>query len=196
MRTLRLAFRAAIVLLLGALALLLWERFHGGPGAPTPGAVVTQIQRLNQLTTVRYTIQKVVGLREAKLPVGEESILLILQARVEAGINLESLRPGDVTVRGKRSVAVRLPAPEILSIGVDEKETQVWDRQKTWWTPWVPYNNDLEKQARVKGLETVRKAALDMGILEESRRNAESAIRGLLTLAGIESVTFIPPGAS
>ena len=56
-----------------------------------PQAVVAQVRRLNQLSTVRYTVQKVIGLREQKQPIGEESILLVMQARVEAGIDLASL---------------------------------------------------------------------------------------------------------
>src|SRR5436305_15010626 len=66
---------------------------------PEPAAVLAQVRELNQLTTVRYTVQKVVGLREEKQLLGSESILLILQARVEAGVDLASMRLGAVTLR-------------------------------------------------------------------------------------------------
>src|SRR2546421_1995348 len=61
-----------------------------------PPSVLSQIQRLNQLATVKYTIQKVVGLTEQKKPIGSESILLIVQASVQAGIDLARLGPGEV----------------------------------------------------------------------------------------------------
>jgi hypothetical protein len=158
--------------------------------------VVTQVRQLNQLATVRYTVQKVVGLKEPKHPVGEESILLVMQARVEGGIDLSSLRDEDVFRRPDGALVVRLPSAKILNVAVDEKETKVWDRTKTWWTPWIPYSIDLEQRARTAGLEAVRQSALEMGILKDAERNAESSIRGLLGLAGIQSVVILPAGMS
>jgi hypothetical protein len=163
---------------------------------PDPQSVVTQVRQLSQLTTVRYTVQKVIGLTEQKQPIGSESILLVMQARVEAGIDLASLREQDVSRRPDGALILRLPPAKILNVAVDEKETKVWDREKTWWTPWVPYSLDLERNARVAGLESVKQAALDMGILRDAERNAESSIRGLLALAGIKSVVIIPGSIS
>ena len=65
----------------------------------------------------------------------------------------------------------------------------MWDRQITWWTPWVPYNPDLERQARLKAREEIEKAALEMGILDQARRNAEASIRSLLQIFGMKSVS-------
>jgi Protein of unknown function (DUF4230) len=154
--------------------------------------ILTRVQQLNRLATVRYTIQKVVGLTDQKYPVGSESILLIMQANVEAGIDLSSMHPDDVSKLPDGTVVLRLPEPRLLNIFIDEKETKVWDRQKTWWTPWVPYSNDLEQRARLAGLETVKQTALDMGILGQAERNAETSIQGLLGLAGVKSVRFVP----
>jgi hypothetical protein len=163
--------------------------------APEPAAVVAQIQHLNQLATVRYTVQKVVGIREPKYPVGEESILLVVQARVEAGVDLSQLTARQVEVERDR-VLVRLPPPQILSVSIDERETKVWDRTKTWWTPWVPYSKELEGRARTQGLEEAKKAALEMGILKNAQQNAEASILALLKLAGIREVTIVPAGIS
>ena len=179
-----------------ALALLIsiaiiWISKREGRPRIDPPSVLAQVQRLNQLATVKYTIQKVIGLTEQKQPVGSESILLIVQASVEAGIDLASLRSGDVLVLSDGTVVVRLPAAKILNVAIDEKQTTVWDRQKTWWTPWVAYNLDLERRARLAGLEAVSQAALDMGILPQAERNAETSIRGLLGLAGVQGVQII-----
>ena len=176
-----------------ALALLIsipifWILNRGGRRRIDPPSVLAQIQRLNQLATVKYTIQKVIGLSEQKQPVGSESILLIVQASVQAGIDLASLRADDVIVRPDGTVVVRLPAAKILSVSIDEKETKVWDRQKTWWTPWVAYSLDLEQRARLAGIAAAGQAALDMGILPQAELNAETSIRGLLGLAGVKAV--------
>ncbi len=185
---------ALTVILLVALFLLI-RRSQTGPEMDAK-AVVARVRQLNQLATVRYTVQKVVGLREEKQPVGSESILLVIQARVEAGIDRAGLREQDVFRRPHGALVVRLPPPKILNVAVDEKETKVWDREKTWWTPWVPYSLDLEQRARLQGLESVKQAALDMGILKDAERNAESSLRGLLGLAGVKTTVIIPAGLS
>ena len=158
-----------------------------------PPAVVAQIRELKQLATVRYTVQKVVGLKEQRYPVGAESILLIMQASVEAGIDLAALAPQDVSVENDGTVIVRLPAARVLNVIVDEKETKVWDREKTWWTPWVPYSKDFEQRARQTGIEAIRQAALDMQILKQAEANAETAIESLLRLGGAKKV-IVQPG--
>lgn len=176
---------------------MIWMARQGGrrPQVDLP-SILLQVRQMNQLTTVRYTVQKVIGLTEQKQPVGSEAILLIVQARVEAGVDLAGLRQEDVTVRVDGTVVVRLPAAKVLNVTVDEAETKVWDRSKTWWTPWVPYGLDLEQRARRAGVEAIEKAALEMGILGQAERNAETSIRGLLVMAGVKEVLVVPGGRS
>jgi len=180
----------AAALIVVVLVVWMWRR-ERRPLLDSP-AVLVRVQQLNQIATVKYIVQKVVGLRDQKVPVGSESILLIMQANVEAGIDLASMHSDDVTVRSDGGVVLQLPPPKILNIVIDEKETKVWDRQKTWWTPWVPYSLDLEQRARLAGLEAIKQTALEMGILGQAERNAESSIQGLLGLAGLKSVRFVP----
>ena len=141
--------------------------------------VVTQIKQLNQIATVRFSIQRVVGMTEPKSPVGEESILLIVQGDVQAGVDLADLTPEDVVLNGE-DARVRLPAPKVLASYLDESQTKIWDRHVTWWTPWVPYSPDLEHRARLQALDEIRKAAINMGILDRAGENAENAIRQFL----------------
>lgn len=185
-----------IAVALSILGIFFWYREQSPRRRVDPPAILTQVQQLNQLSTVKYTVQKVVALTEQKQPVGSEAILLILQASVQAGIDLASLREGDITVRPDGAVTLRLPPAKILNVTIDEAETKVWDRSKTWWTPWVPYSLDLEQRARRNGLESIEKAAVEMGILQQAERNAEASIRALLGLAGIQSVLIIPAGSS
>jgi hypothetical protein len=150
-------------------------------------AVITEVRKLNQLATVKYSIQRVVGLREPKVPFGEESILLMVQGEAIAGVDLSRLNSSDVTYSGPRSVVLTLPAAKLLNIFLDEKQTKVWDRQITWWTPWIPYDPDLEHKARMQALDDVRKTALLMGILDQAQSNAESSIRDLLGALQIQA---------
>jgi hypothetical protein len=155
-------------------------------------AVITQVRQLKQLVTVRYSIQRVVGITEPKQPIGEESILLMVQGEADAGVDLAHLSRDDISYVNEHSVEVSLPPAKLFNTYLDEKQTKVWDRHVTWWTPWVPYDPDLEHKARLQGLTDVRNAALEMGILDQAQKNAESAIRDLLSTFGVE-VKFRKP---
>jgi hypothetical protein len=153
-------------------------------------AIVRQIQGLSELVSVKYTVQKVVGLEEKKKPVGSEKLLLIVQAEVLAGVDLAELTPRSLQILPGENIKLALPPARIFHIVVDDNQTKVWDRQITWWTPWVSPDPDLERQARLSASAAVKQAALDMGILDQARRNAESVIRNLLQALGAKSITL------
>lgn len=189
------AFLTLCGLLVIALSLVIWLRFLApsgawGRGLDTP-AIVRQMQQMKELVSVRYVIQKVVGMREPKTPFGQESILLMVQAKVIAGVDLARMSRNDVEVKDRQHLILRLPPPHLLDVYLDEKETKVWDRHITWWTPWVAADPDLERKARMAALEEVRKAALESGILQDAEKSAETAIRDFLKALGIE-VEFRP----
>jgi len=74
-------------------------------------AIVHEVQQLNELVSVKYTIQKVVGLEEQKIPLGSEKLLLFVQAEVLAGIDLSVLRASDVRMFPDKRMQVSLPPP-------------------------------------------------------------------------------------
>ncbi len=178
--------------LLFAAAMGLFLRSRSGVTADPP-AMLREIQRLNELVTVKYSIQKVVGFEEQKRPLGSEKLLLIVQAKVLAGVDLAAISSRDVVRLKQGDFLVRLPEAKILHVVIDEKSTKVWDRQVTWWTPWVPYNQDLERQARMAAIESIRESAVEMGILVDAQANARSSIRQLLQALGVQQVSFSPP---
>ncbi len=178
---------------LSAVIFFLWRAFDSRSlpvrTLDTP-ALVRQIQGLSELVSVKYTVQKVVGLEQKKTPVGSEKLLLIVQAEVLAGVDLAAVSSSSIKILPGENVKLALPPARILHIVIDEKETKVWDRQITWWTPWVSPDPDLERQARLAATKSVEQAALDMGILDQASRNAEMVIRNLLQALGAKSVTL------
>lgn len=174
-------FVIALLILLLAVAFfwkyVVLKRFGRELDAP---AILTQVQQLSDLVTVRYSIQRVVGLTEQKQPFGSESILLMVQGEAQAGIDLSKIKPQDVQLLSDGSVEIALPPARLTSAFLDENQIKVWDRSVTWWTPWVPYDPDLEHKARLQALDDVRSAALQMGIVRQAQRNAEVSIRDLL----------------
>jgi hypothetical protein len=172
---LALASSFLVVLVLG---LLLFTRL--GPGSLDGGSVLTQVKKLDQLVTVKYSIQRIVGIKEEHQPVGEESILLMVEGQVLAGVDLSSLTSGDIRMTSGRHASVLVPRAKIMHVFLDEQKVKVWDRRITWWTPWIAPDPELEHKARLTALDEVQAAAIQMGILEDAQRNAQSAIQSFL----------------
>ena len=187
-RTIKFYFVSAMIIGLAGLALYYRyfpQRSVVQTTMDTP-AILRQIQALNELTTVRYNIQKVIGLKEQKVPFGSEQVLMLVQAKVLGGVNLT----GATVNRTGNAVVIGLPPARILDMSLDDQETKVWDRSKTWWTPWVSLNPDLEQNARRTALEDVRLAAMQMGILSNAQQSAEIIIRNFLQTIGFNQVSF------
>lgn len=181
------AFISTFALVFLIIGLIVYARVYAPGGTwlrpVDPPAVVSQVRGLKELVTVRYVVQKVVSVTEPRHPLGEESILLMVQGRAQAGVDLAAVTQLDVQV-SSRKIRIRLPRAQVFDVSLDEGNTKVWDRRITWWTPWVSPDPDLEHKARMTALDDIRKTALDMGILRDAETSARAAIRDLVGAMG------------
>lgn len=94
-------------------------------------AVVRQIQQLQRLETVEYTMDKIIsGAHDnAYLPkfLAGDRLLLIVHGQVIGGVDLGKIQPGDVSVNG-RTISLRIPAAEVFSTRIDNAKTRVYSR--------------------------------------------------------------------
>ena len=158
-------------------------------GQPT---VVHQIQQLQRLETVLYTLENVVeGEHDytSVLPklLTADRILLIGHGEVVAGVDLAKIGSADVVVQG-RSVALRLPQPEIFSARIDNQKTRVYSRDTG---ILVPVDPNLETDVRREAERQLREAALRDGILEAARKNARATLTSFLKGLGFEQVEIL-----
>jgi hypothetical protein len=189
------AYISSFVTLFLIIGVISYFRYYGPAGGflhhdLDAASVVRDVQQLNDLVTVRYVVQKVVGMTQDAAPIGSESILLMVEGRVSAGVKLNEVNQYSVESLGPGHVKLRLPPPQILDAYINEKNTKVWDRHVTWWTPWVAPDPNLEHKARLQAINDIEQAALETGILDNARRNAREAIRKFLGAFGINSVEF------
>lgn len=151
--------------------------------------VVRQIQQLQRLETVLYTLENVVeGEHDytTVLPklLTADRILLIGHGEVVAGVDLAKLGSDDVVVRD-RSVTIRLPQAEIFSARIDNQKTRVYSRDTG---ILVPVDPNLETDVRREAERQLREAALKDGILEAAGRNARTTLTSFLKGLGFEQV--------
>jgi len=157
---------------------------------PSGPVVLEQVQRLQRLETCRYNGQVVVrGEKKNALPtwLAGDRLLFVGHGEVVAGVDLSLLRPEDLRAEGDR-VSMRLPRTEILHTRLDNRRSEVFERQAGLFTG--PDRN-LESTVRVEAEDRIRQAALESGILATADANAREALRVQLSGLGFREVRFL-----
>jgi len=181
---------AIVWLATGASLLHLVEGIRGGRTLINVdrATVVRQIQQLQRLETVSYTMDKIIsgGTDSSYLPkflVGDR-LLLLVHGEVIAGIDLSSVRPGDVVLHA-RNISIRLPPAEIFSTRVDNTKTRVYSRDTGLFSSADP---NLETEVRQEGERQLEQSALQDGVLAAADRNARNTIKSFLQGLGFKQV--------
>jgi hypothetical protein len=150
--------------------------------------VVRQIQQLQRLETVSYTMDKIISGEHdnAYLPkfLAGDRLLLVVHGEVVAGINLAGVQPGDVLIQGQK-ISIHLPAAEVFSTRIDNARTRVYSRDTGLFSSPDP---NLESEVREEAERQLRQAALQDGILKTAADNARSTISGMLKGFGFHVV--------
>lgn len=161
---------------------------------PTPiiPIVIERVRALSRLETMQYSMEWVIDERRdvGGIVPGSERLLLIVHGQVVAGIDLAKLDVGDLTADGS-ILTLRLPAAEVLSIGLNNERSYVYDYQKDWWIKGQPV--ELVGDALVRAEREIGRAAIKDGILDKAMVNAQTYLRGLLGGLGFSDIQFVVP---
>ena len=152
--------------------------------------VVHQIQQLQRLETVSYTVDKIISGEHdnAYLPnfLAGDRLLLVVHGEVVGGINLAGLQASDVSIQGQKAL-IHLPPAEILSTRIDNARTRVYSRDTGLFSSPDP---NLESEVREEAERQLQQAALQDGILKIAAENARATISGMLKGFGFREVDF------
>jgi hypothetical protein len=152
--------------------------------------VVRQIQQLQRLETVSYTMDKIIsGEHDSPyLPkfLVSDRLLLVVHGEVIGGVDLSKLQPADVVVQGQ-SISLRLPQAQILVTRLDNAQTRVYSRDTGLFSSPDP---NLESEVRQEAERQLQEAAMQGDILKTADGNARSTISSLLQGLGFKKVDF------
>lgn len=149
-------------------------------------AVIQKIQGISQLVTVKYVIEKVIVLEDAKW-YGESRVLLVAHGIAKAGIDLSRMQPADVTIEGK-SLRVFLPPAQITDCYLDDHKTHVIERTTGMLRL---FDKDLEQNARRAAVDDIRRAARLNGIIKDAEERAKLQLEALFLQLGFEQVEVV-----
>ncbi len=152
--------------------------------------VVRQIQKLQRLETVSYTMDKIISGEHDNpyLPkfLVSDRLLLVVHGEVIAGVDLGKLQASDVVV-SDRKISVHLPKTEILVTRLDNQKTRVYSRDTGLFSSPDP---NLETQVRQEAERQLQQAALQDGILKSADENARNSVQSILKGLGFDQIEF------
>lgn len=176
--------------LTGAFFLLLATGCTDAPPPPPQEELERKVRTLLELPTYEQNYREVIYLGEQasflSIPTRDLRLLFSLDISVEAGMDLrDSFR---IVPRGWQQLTITLPEPRILSLDADEGSIQQYFIKE--WGLGAGFGRlDLYDEINV-AKERVRREAVERGILEKARENAETLLRQMFLMAGFESVQF------
>jgi hypothetical protein len=157
---------------------------------PDPVTIIHDVRALARLETIQYTVEKVITAETnqgAFAFLFADRLLLVAHGTVIAGVDLEKLKPEDMWLEGS-VLKVRLPAAEIFIATLDNDKTYVYERDTgVLRSP----DQNLETSARQSAEDEIRKAAVEDGILNIARQNAETYLTRFFLALGYSDVIFV-----
>lgn len=151
---------------------------------------------MGRLETASFTIDKIIeaGTDYNKLNqlLFGDKLLLVAHGEVIAGYDLSKMKPEDFSGTGK-SITIKLPAPEIFTVTLDNEQTRVFDRDQGLLTKG---NLNLEAEAREQAEASIRQAACEGNILDTAEKNVKVQLETIFKAAGFTTVTIVPASES
>ena len=157
---------------------------------PDQKFVIREVRTLARLETIQYSIERVVtadrGQGSLEFLFGDE-LILVAHGVVIAGVDLAKLEVDDLWW-DNGILYIRLPEAEIFIATLDNDKSYVYDRERGLFTRGDIH---LETAARRIAEDSIEEAALEDGILELARKNAETYLYRLLHTLDIDDIIFV-----
>jgi hypothetical protein len=174
----RIAF--LIVFVFGIIGI--WEAFKTGSwlpnlgGAPqtTHALVLKEIQAMGKLELVKYNFKDVVEHELVRPYMPNPKAILIVQGEAVGCIDLTKLTVGDLS-NDRDTLVVHLPEPELCNYKIDHSKSKVYNTEFA-----LLEEAQLVQEAFKQAEGQIQKSALEMGILAQTKQNADKILRPLL----------------
>ena len=151
------------------------------------GSILQAIQQTGKLVTVEYSLSKMVRANDNKTwyKQGDRRILISTEAVVKAGVDLQTIVAGDVSV-DENSISLRVPPPQVFSISIPPDKIKVLYEDVSFFRQRF---SAAEREALLRQAESqIRKLTDSLGILKTAQTNADLFLRKLLQQGGYQNI--------
>lgn len=168
-----------IILLLCIIgAIFLWEKVRGIKEFFRPELKITQNLILNQVTAlgkielVNYRFKDVVESELQKTLLPNARALLIISGEVVGCIDLTKINAANLDYESD-SLKIKLPSPEICTSKIDHSQSRVYDVSLFSLLDQSQLIDEAYKKAELQ----INDSALQLGILEQTKQNADKILK-------------------
>ncbi|AUD04370.1 DUF4230 domain-containing protein [Spirosoma pollinicola] len=174
--------RLFLITLLVAGLIALWEqirgngfmsRFRRGENT-TQSIVLTEVKALGKLELVKYTFKDIVEHEQVNTFLPNANAILIVEGEATGCIDLTQIKLDDI-VAGTDSITIKLPKAELCTWKINHDRSRVYDTRFSFLN-----ESQLVSDAYRKAEHLVKQSALNGGILNQTRQNANQMLRPLL----------------
>ncbi|QMW00495.1 DUF4230 domain-containing protein [Spirosoma foliorum] len=175
-------FRLFLIAVLVAGLIAIWEQIRGNSllsrfrrgDNTTQRIVLKEITALGKLELVKYTFKDIVEHEQVNTFLPNANAILIVEGEATGCIDLTRISATDIVAEGD-SITVQLPKPELCSWKINHDRSRVYDTHFSFLD-----QSQLVSDAYRKAERQVRQSALDGGILNQTRQNANQILRPML----------------
>lgn len=157
---------------------------------PDPVTYINEIRALARLETIQYSIEKVnvVEINQGTFGFAlGDKILFVGHGTVIAGIDMGKLNPEDMRFENG-VLTVKLPPAEVFIATLDNEKSYVYERDTGILQRPDP---SLETLVRQDTERLILQAALEDGILEQAKINAEAFLIKFFDALGFSNTIFV-----
>ena len=183
------ATRLLVILCVIIASIFVWERgkvlFGFSPSFQSSHTLVLQeTQRLGRLELAKFMFKDVVEheMQVSFLP--NPKVLLLVQGEATGCIDLSKILDKNIVSKGD-SLLITLPEPEVCSFKIDHSKSKIYDASLTFLNEETMIG-DAYKQAE----EKIKTSALDLGLLQQTKANANLVLKPLFENLSGKKVGF------
>ncbi len=173
-------FQIIVVLITIVLTIFLWEKFKNfSPFAikdiqTTHNMVLKEMTVLGKLELSNFAFRDVVEQELVRDYLPNPKAILIVQGEAIGCLDLTKIKADDITTKDD-TLIVHLPDPELCSYRIDHSKSKIYDTEYAFMN-----EQSLMNEAYTRAEAKIKQSALEMGILEQTKKNAELVLKPLL----------------
>lgn len=156
----------------------------------THSMVLQEVTAMGKLELVKYNFKDVVEHEIVKQWLPNPRAILIVSGEAVGCLDLTKISVSDIT-ETKDTVLIYLPEPELCVNKINHAQSRVYDVQYAMFE-----EAQLVNEAYIQAEKQIKQSAVQMGILRQTRENAEKILKPLLEKVSKKTVVLryrLPP---
>jgi hypothetical protein len=168
------------IFLLIILSIFIWEKikkfnlFAIRDIQTTHNMVLKEMSTLGKLELSKFAFRDVIEQELVRDYLPNPKAILIVQGEAIGCLDLTQIKATDIADKGD-TLVVHLPEPELCSVKIDHQKTRIYDSEYAFMNEQNLYNEAYQR-AEVQ----IRQTAIEMGIIEQTEKNANLVLKPLL----------------